>query len=55
MQQDDANKKALDQRKKATKSDPGKELLESQELERQLREAKEAEAREQRKHEPPSP
>ena len=57
MPERDANKEALDQVEEATDSErvKGEELLESQELQRQLREATEAEAREQRKHEPPSP
>lgn len=57
MAERDANKEALDQVDKATESDPvkGEELLESQDLQRQLREATEAEAKERLKHEPPSP
>ena len=57
MPERDANKEALDQVEKATDSDPvkGEELLESQDLQRQLREATEAEAKERLKHEPPSP
>ena len=53
----DANKEALEQVEKATESEPvfGEELLESQDLQRQLREATEAEAKERLKHEPPSP
>ena len=46
MQKDDANKKALEQVEKATQSEPvfGEELLESEELQQQLREAKERES-----------
>jgi len=57
MAERDTNKEALDQVEEATESDPvkGEELLESQDLQRQLREATEAEAKERRKHEPPSP
>jgi hypothetical protein len=57
MAERDANKEALDQVEKATESEPvkGEELLESQDLQRQLREATEAEAKERLKHEPPSP
>jgi hypothetical protein len=57
MPERDANKEALDQVEKATESEPvfGEELLESQDLQRQLREATEAEAKERLKHEPPSP
>ena len=48
MPERDANKKALDQVEEATDSErvKGEELLESQELQRQLREATEAEAKE---------
>jgi hypothetical protein len=57
MAKRDANKEALDQVEKATESEPvkGEELLESQDLQRQLRQATEAEAKERLKHEPPSP
>jgi hypothetical protein len=57
MAERDANKEALKQVEKATESEPGfgEELLESQDLQRQLREATEAEAKERLKHEPPSP
>lgn len=57
MSERDANKEALSQVEKATESEPvkGEDLLGSPDLKRQLREAKDAEAREQRKHEPPSP
>ena len=57
MAERDTNKEALDQVEEATESDPvkGEELLESQDLQRQLREATEAEAKERLKHEPPSP
>ena len=43
MAEHDANKEALDQVEKATESEPvfGEELLESEELQQQLREAKE--------------
>ncbi len=43
MEESDANKEALDQVEHATDSDPvkGDDLLESSELKRQLREAKE--------------
>jgi hypothetical protein len=43
MPERDASKEALDQVEKATESEPvnGEELLESEELKRQLREAKE--------------
>jgi hypothetical protein len=42
MAERDANKEALEQVEKATESDPvsGEELLESEDLKRQLREAK---------------
>ena len=42
MPERDANKKALDQVEKATESEPvkGEELLESEELKRKLRKAK---------------
>ncbi len=57
MAERDTNKEALDQVEEAPDSDPvkGEELLESQDLQRQLREATEAEAKERLKHEPPSP
>lgn len=57
MPERDASKEALDQVERITESDPvkGEDLLGSDDLKRQLREAKEAEAKEQRKHEPPSP
>jgi hypothetical protein len=57
MAERDSNKEALDQVEKATESEPvfGEELLESEELQQQLREATEAEAKERLKHEPPSP
>jgi transcriptional regulator of met regulon len=57
MAECDASQKALEQVQKITESDPvnGEDLLGSDDLKRQLREAKEAEAKEQRKHEPPSP
>lgn len=47
MAERDANKEALDQVEKATESEPvfGEELLESEELQQQLREAKERESR----------
>jgi len=47
MAERDANKEALDQVEKATESEPvfGEELLESEELRQQLREAKERESR----------
>ena len=53
----DASQEALEQVQKVTESEPvnGEELLGSDDLKRQLREAKEAESKEQRKHEPPSP
>jgi hypothetical protein len=53
----DTNKEALDQVEEVTASQAvkGEELLESQDLQRQLREATEAEAKERLKHEPPSP
>jgi len=43
MAERDANKEALDEVERATESEPvkGEELLESEELKRQLREAKE--------------
>jgi hypothetical protein len=43
MAESDSNKEALEQVEKATESEPvsGEELLESEELKRQLREAKE--------------
>ena len=43
MPENDANKEALEHVEKATESEPvsGEELLESEELKRQLREAKE--------------
>jgi hypothetical protein len=46
MAERDANKEALDQVEKATESEPvfGEELLESEELQQQLREAKERES-----------
>jgi hypothetical protein len=46
MAERDANKEALDQVEKATESGPvfGEELLESEELRQQLREAKERES-----------
>ena len=46
MSERDANKEALDQVEKATESEPvfGEELLESEELREQLREAKERES-----------
>jgi hypothetical protein len=42
MEKHDSNKEALEQVEKATESEPvsGEELLESEELKRQLREAK---------------
>lgn len=48
MPERDTNKEALDQVEKATESEPvkGEELLESPELQRQLREAKERAKRE---------
>jgi len=57
MAERDTNKEALDQVKEVTDSEAvkGEELLESQDLQRQLREATEAEAKERLKHEPPSP
>lgn len=57
MEDKDASQEALDQVEKATESEPvfGEELLESQDLQRQLREATEAEVKERLKHEPPSP
>jgi len=57
MAERDTNKEAPDQVEKVTESEPGfgEELLESQDLQRQLREATEAEAKERLKHEPPSP
>jgi hypothetical protein len=57
MAERDASQEALEQVQKITESEPvnGEDLLSSPDLKRQLREAKEAEAREQRKHEPPSP
>jgi hypothetical protein len=57
MAERDTNKEALEQVEKATESDPvkGEELLESQDLQRQLSEAKESEAKRQRKSDPPSP
>jgi hypothetical protein len=53
----DTSKEALKQVEKATDSEPvkGEELLESKDLQRQLSEAKESEAKERRKDEPPSP
>jgi len=44
MAERDANKEALDEVEKATESEPvkGEELLESEDLKRQLREAKES-------------
>lgn len=44
MSENDTNKEALEQVEKATESEPvsGEELLESEELKRQLREAKQA-------------
>jgi len=52
MAERDANKEALEQVEKITDSerDRGEDLLESEDLKRQLREAKE-----RLKHEPPSP
>jgi hypothetical protein len=52
MAERDANKEALEQVEKITESDrdKGEDLLESEDLKRQLREAKE-----RLKHEPPSP
>ena len=46
MPERDANKEALDRVEKATESEPvfGEELLESEELQQQLREAKERES-----------
>jgi hypothetical protein len=46
MAERDTNKEALDQVEKATESEPvfGEELLESEELRQQLREAKERES-----------
>jgi len=46
MAEHDSNKEALDQVEKATESEPvfGEELLESEELRQQLREAKERES-----------
>jgi hypothetical protein len=46
MAERDANPKALEQVEKATESEPvfGEELLESEELQQQLREAKERES-----------
>ncbi len=46
MAERDANQKALEQVEKATESEPvfGEELLESEELQQQLREAKERES-----------
>jgi hypothetical protein len=46
MAERDTNKEALDQVEKATESEPvfGEELLESEELRQQLREAKEQES-----------
>jgi hypothetical protein len=46
MAEYDANKEALDQVEKITQSEPvfGEELLESEELQQQLREAKERES-----------
>ena len=46
MAERDANKEALDEVERATDSEPvkGEELLESEELKRQLREAKSGEA-----------
>jgi hypothetical protein len=43
MPQNDANKEALEQVEKATESEPvsGEELLQSEQLKRQLRQAKE--------------
>ena len=57
MPDQDASQKALEQVQKITESDPvnGEDLLGSDDLKRQLREAKEAEAERQRKQEPPSP
>jgi hypothetical protein len=54
MAERDISQKALEQVEKATESEPvnGEDLLGSDDLKRQLREAK---AKEQRKHEPPSP
>ena len=47
MAERDANKQALDEVETATESEPvrGEELLESEDLKRQLREAKESEKR----------
>jgi hypothetical protein len=52
MAERDTNQEALEQVEKITESDrdKGEELLESEDLKRQLREAKE-----RLKHEPPSP
>jgi len=57
MPERDENEAAVRNVEKATESEPvfGEELLESQDLQRQLREATEAEAKERLKHEPPSP